>query len=118
VITVNGNADDDDVMIAITNVERAATDLKAVIELPREIGARIRWTSNGLAWTRMAPNGWWPDHYPHTPEKVAELRYWPSGHFTGGGWVIEDSPMPTADEVIAEQKRRREADELASRLGR
>lgn len=75
---------DDDVALAIEDVQRAADTLSRITLLPRRPGATVKWGHNGLVWRRVHANGWAPVQTP--PAKDV----WPSSHIAMFDFDIQE----------------------------
>lgn len=68
-----------DVALALTELLNAAQKVEKIESLPKKLGARIRWTHNGVEWERVGGNAWKPvaqpesEHYPS--EHIARLAH-------------------------------------------
>jgi len=51
-----------DVSKAVRELEVATENLRRILLLPADIGARVRWPHNGVVWTRTGEDAWEPDN--------------------------------------------------------
>lgn len=81
-----------DVVLALEKVEQALSSFGAIFQLPRRIGARVRWPHNGLAWERVNENGWRPlTDDGSGPPDPRESRLYESEHIARYGYeTIEE----------------------------
>lgn len=75
----------DDIRKALAELEGATLDLRRILSLPTEIGARVQWRVNGVIWERTGEDAWVPvNNGPQRDET------WPSSHIAStSGWTTE-----------------------------
>jgi hypothetical protein len=81
-----------DMRKALAQLAEAIKTTTQVAGLPVEIGARIRWTGNGLEWTRVGDDEWQPAEPDDLTLEQAREGGWtaPSSHIASGSYVVLD----------------------------
>jgi hypothetical protein len=79
----------EDLRQALKEMAAATAQLAEIASLPRHIGARVRWATNGLIWTRTGENEWQPNE-PAIGLEEARKDGWtaPSAHIASGEFEI------------------------------